>query len=412
MHTAEECHTHCSDVLADTMGSAFFEKDSATMVRCCCAEGAHGADHGEHGIQTVSMVFFVFFSLLIGAIVRQYLAWLPVPYTVILLVFGLVLGALAEYWFSDNELIVSFVDKASEMDPHLLLHIFLPPLLFESAFSIDFHIFRKTGWKVALLAIPGLLMNTFMMAWVSSYIFGRWDDDDYSDQHGIRYKWEFPEHLLLGGILSATDPVAVVALLRDLGASKKLATLIEGESLMNDGTAVVFFIVLQTRELYYNPGLDPSEEFPDGYGGYQLDWSGILSKFLQMSLGGAFFGWFMGNLAQFCMTRVFNDPMVEITLTLTFAYLTFFLAENYLIVSGVLAVCFLGLTFAEHGAIPSFLPSFLPSFVPSFLCACIFLPSFVTSSFFLPSSLCAFLPSSFLCAFIFLPSWLPSWLPS
>jgi len=310
------------------------------------ADDAHAEEHGEHGIEVVSMVFFSFFSLLAGALCRQYLAWVPVPYTVLLLIFGLILGALADTWLSEVDLVVSFVAKASEMDPHLLLHIFLPPLLFESAFAIDYHIFRKTATKVALLAVPGLLINTFLMGLISQWIFyEKWEVgfDGGTPDHGTRYHWEFPELLLLGGILSATDPVAVVALLRDLGASKKLATLIEGESLMNDGTAVVFFIVLNTRNLYYNEDLD------DGRGDYEMDWGGILLKFFQMSFGGAAFGYLMGQTAQYCMFRVFNDAMVEITLTLTFAYLTFFIAENYLIVSGVLAVCFMGFSFAEHG---------------------------------------------------------------
>jgi NhaP-type Na+/H+ or K+/H+ antiporter len=119
------------------------------------------------------------------------------------------------------------------MDPHLMLYVFLPPLIFESAFSMNFHMFSKTFWKCLILAGPGLifcvgLLGAGLKLWL------------YKDE-----TWE--TCFLLGAILSATDPVAVVALLKDLGASKKLGTLIEGESLLNDGTAMVVFLVLYDK---------------------------------------------------------------------------------------------------------------------------------------------------------------------
>lgn len=120
----------------------------------------------------------------------------------------------------------------SDFDPHLLLLIFLPALIFESAFNSDWHIFKVELGQICIMAGPMLIGSTFLSAVMMTYIFGYTGD----------FTWE--ASLMYGSIVSATDPVAVVALLKELGASKRLATMIEGESLLNDGTAMVIFLVL------------------------------------------------------------------------------------------------------------------------------------------------------------------------
>eukprot|EP01084_Bolivina_argentea_P004719 8945_1 len=99
------------------------------------------------------------------------------------------------------------------MGPHVLLGIFIPPLIFESAFGTDFHVIRREFVQALLLAGPGVIINVIFTT-----------------------EWTVAETVSFAAIVSATDPVAVVALLRDLGASTRLATLIEGESLLNDGS--------------------------------------------------------------------------------------------------------------------------------------------------------------------------------
>ena len=91
----------------------------------------------------------------------------------------------------------------ANMDPHLMLSVFLPTLIFESAFVMDVHTFKKTIGQAIILAGPGLIMCTFLTALMARYIF--------------TYNWSWVTALLFGSILSATDPVAVVALLKDLG---------------------------------------------------------------------------------------------------------------------------------------------------------------------------------------------------
>ena len=92
------------------------------------------------------------------------------------------------------------------MDPHLMLYIFLPTLIFESAFVMDVHTFRKTIGQSLVLAGPGLILCTTLTALMGRYIF--------------TYNWSWVTAMIFGVILSATDPVAVVALLKDLGKQK------------------------------------------------------------------------------------------------------------------------------------------------------------------------------------------------
>jgi len=107
--------------------------------------------------------------------------------------------------------------------------LFMPALIFESAFSADFHTFSMQLPKILLMALPMLLAATFLTACTMYYML------DY------QVDMSFTACVLFGAIVSATDPVAVVALLKELGVSKRIGTLIEGESLLNDGTAMVVF---------------------------------------------------------------------------------------------------------------------------------------------------------------------------
>ena len=97
----------------------------------------------------------------------------------------------------------------SNQDPHLLMTTFLPVLLFESAFAMDVHIFYKMFWQVVLLAVFGLAVATALSGIMAKMMF-------------VDYQWTWFEALLFGSIVSATDPVAVVALLNDLGESTGL----------------------------------------------------------------------------------------------------------------------------------------------------------------------------------------------
>lgn len=181
----------------------------------------------ESDSSSVDAVIFAGASLVLGTACRQLFNGTRVPYTVVLLVIGIVLGSL-EYG-SDHSLgkIGHGIRIWNDINPDLLLAVFLPALLFESSFSMDVHQIKRCLGQMVLLAGPGVLISTF---WIGSLL-----------KLTFPYNWDWKTSLLLGALLGATDPVAVVALLKELGASKKMTTIIDGESLMNDGVSVVVF---------------------------------------------------------------------------------------------------------------------------------------------------------------------------
>lgn len=159
------------------------------------------------------VVLFIFLSLLLGSLLRHaVLAFkIPFPYTVMLLVLGGCWGLLGTGLGVPGH----SIDLVANISPHLLLQVFLPALIFESAFSTNAHIMSRGFGQALLLAGPGVLISTVITAVLIKFCF-------------VSYGWDWYVSLLFGALISATDPVAVVALLRDVGASKRLATLIEG----------------------------------------------------------------------------------------------------------------------------------------------------------------------------------------
>lgn len=140
--------------------------------------------------------------MIIIAGVRHLLKDTSLPYTVILIVLGMLLGGLPSWSpmaFTNDYL------QIARLDPHLMLIIFLPTLIFESAFALDVHTFKKMIGQTIVLAGPGLLVSSFLLSILSRFIFP--------------YGWSWVVSMLFGTVLSATDPVAIVALLKDLGQS-------------------------------------------------------------------------------------------------------------------------------------------------------------------------------------------------
>lgn len=205
------------------------------------------------------------------------------------------------------------------IDPSLMFLMFLPALIFESAFTISPHIIKREMGQALLLAVPGLVIAAFLTAWACQLIF-------------VSYNWSFEVALLFGALISATDPVAVVALLRELGSSKRLATLIEAESLLNDASSVVLFLIVQERV----QGLFR----PIGETFFVL---------FRLTLGGFMLGTLAGALCVLWIRLMFRDHLTETSATMCIAYLSFWVAESLnLQVSGVLTSVFLGLYLANH----------------------------------------------------------------
>ena len=227
-----------------------------------------------------------------------------------------------ELWTADCNLLADLTGAAN-IDPHLLLLLFLPVLLFESAFAIEMGMLRKQMWQVLLLASVGVLISSLLTA---AFILA------------FRPEWGFKVCWMIGTILSATDPVAVVALLKDLGAPKSLGTMIEGESLLNDGSAIVLFQLLYGW-VKHTSGPERPVEAIDTYPG---GWVELVRIFGQMCLLGVLFGWVSARVLLALLKRVYNDALVEVSLVVAASYLTFWLAEVFLESSAVLAVVTLG----------------------------------------------------------------------
>lgn len=278
-------------------------------------EGAHETD--------TAPLLFIILAILIGVSTRHFVKKSPFPFTVLLLIIGLAMGVANRLGYLEMaESISKSIEFAANMDPHMLLFIFLPILIFEASYAMDLHTFKKTSTNAILLAVPGILMALGMTGALAI---------------GLGYAgiglmdWDWSLALMFGAIVSATDPVAVVALLKELGASKKLGTLIEGESLLNDGTAIVLFMV-----------------FFLAITGQATDGSPIV-EFFRVAFGGLLIGTLFGYIVIYWIKHVFNDALVETSLVIASAYLTFFIAEHTFHVSGVLGLVALGLIIGGVG---------------------------------------------------------------
>lgn len=292
----------------------------------------HHSEHAEEHHTDTSPLFFIIIAVIIGALTRFTFQKSIIPFTVILLLIGIGLGVLGRlnyldiYEIGSSTLDLTFLDKsidwAANIDPHLLLYVFLPILIFEAAFAMDVHVFKKTFTNATILAVPGIIVAIVLSALMMV---------------GLNYlgigvpKWNLTISLLFGAVISATDPVAVVSILKELGASKKLGTLIEGESLLNDGTAIVIFMVIFL-----------------GLTGAGVDNSPIL-EFIRVAFGGIAIGLIVGFIIIKWIKKVFNDALVEISAIVAAAYLTFFMSEHFFTVSGVLALVAFGLLMASSG---------------------------------------------------------------
>ena len=340
---------------------------------------ASGSGGGHHGIGGAAPILSAFGTLFCGAMLLWLFSKCGVPYTVILLAVGMAAGAAliyAEEAIGDtgDDLRVLSLRVWAKLDAHLMLNIFLPPLIFESAFATEFAVFYQCMYYCLFLAVPCMLAATYATGSLANWLLMPRDaDGEYlALPHSMNgasnatlatgvcapNAWSEEAGYTLGVVLSATDPVAVVALLKELGLAGLLPVGIEGESLLNDGTALVLFQILLST-IKDAASFCGSDAFPcpDGQpnpGGYVpsdhwLDPSEVIIKFAGGALIGICSGLIMGLILTTWMSTVYNDAMVEVSLTLAFAYLTFYISENLLGSSGVLAVVALGLWMSRNG---------------------------------------------------------------
>ncbi len=254
--------------------------------------------------------------MIVATIVGIVAARIKVPYTVSLVLVGIGINAL-------------HVVPNLKLTPGLLLTIFLPALLFEAAIHFPAHELRQYSPTIATLALPGVLIAAVITALVLQVSF---------KTLGLSQHVGFLHFLLFGTIIAATDPVSVISLLRQLGVERRLSLLIEGESLFNDGTAIVFYhAVLVALSVGH------------------FDWSDSLVQLISYSMGGLLIGSILGLFAGFVISLA-EDHLIAIAITTVTAYGSYLIAER-IHMSGVLATVMAGLFVGNFGSKRGFNPN-------------------------------------------------------
>lgn len=250
---------------------------------------------GEDSIIVIEeiIIILLFIATLVGIAARK----LRVPYTLGLVAIGLILTLLPQ------------VDIA--LNPNLIFALLVPPLVFDGAFHLNFDNLRRNLVPILVFAIPGVILT---MAVVGALV--SWGT-------GIPIVFT----LVFGAIVAAIDPVAVIALFRTFGVPKRLQVLLEGESLLNDGTSIVLF------GLVISIAVTKAE--------FNLLNSTI--DFIRIAGGGIVVGLVLGAIISQLINRI-DDYLIETALTTVLAYGSFLIAEEVFHVSGVLAVVGAGLT--------------------------------------------------------------------
>ncbi|MCH7857202.1 MAG: cation:proton antiporter [Gemmatimonadetes bacterium] len=242
-------------------------------------------------------------------------AGITVPFTVGLVVTGIVLAQIGRF---GGEAFAPIANLRISSD--VVFFVLLPTLIFEAAFKLDARTLRENLAGVLLLAVPGLILSTGLIAGMLV----------------LATPLGWFEALLLGSILSATEHMGITSLLRRLGAPKRLTILVEGESLFNDATAIVLARIL-TGILLAGVVANGSVVFQGGL------------EFFVVFFGGMLLGWACAVLVGMILGRVDGDAFIEVTLTTVLAYVSFLVAEVVLGVSGVMATVVAGVLIGGWG---------------------------------------------------------------
>jgi CPA1 family monovalent cation:H+ antiporter len=233
---------------------------------------------------------------------------LRIPYTAALLLAGIALGA-------------THAVPLPHLTKDLLFAVFLPGLLFEAAYHLEVRELRENSWSIAALAVPGVVAAIVLTAGI--LVAG-------ASLLRAPASLDWRTALIFGGVIAATDPVAVTALFREVRAPRRLHVLVESESLLNDGTSIVFLTLM----LAYFSGASPTA-------------LALGVDFIRIAGVGALIGIVIGASASHIRTRL-NDAAIEITLTTIAAYGSFVAAEQ-LHCSGVVATVAAGVVCGHTG---------------------------------------------------------------
>ena len=256
------------------------------------------AEAHDNTLENVTTVLWLLVAVGIVAVISKYI---KLPYTIVLVLAGIAIALIPGL-------------PAVNLTPDLIVILFLPALLFEAAYNLSFEQLKESVRFISALAFWGVLATAALVAGLLIWLGG--------------LPWQTA--LIFGAIIGATDPISVIAVFRHLGAPKRLTIIMEGESLFNDGSALVLFNLLL--------GIIVTQQFNP------VD---SLLEFVKVAVGGLLLGGIVGYLALF-LIRHLNDYLTETLVTLIVAYGTFLAAEQ-LHISPALAVVAAGLLVGNFG---------------------------------------------------------------
>ncbi|MGL4412765.1 cation:proton antiporter [Roseinatronobacter monicus] len=242
---------------------------------------------------------------------------LRLPFTVILAIVGAIIGAVALYVLSS--------DLATTLNPvmrrflelpirsNIFLYVLLPTLLFQVALMVNARRMLDDWVPILVMAVGAVIVATVVIGYALSPFTSL----------------SFAACLLIGAIVSTTDPSAVVSIFRNIAAPQRLTRIVEGESLLNDAAAIALFGFFLTFVMSGVP--DPSLQ-------------DALVIFPWLVFGGVLLGLFLARLTVALMSVIPTFPRAQVSISVALPYLTYIIAEQFLATSGVIAVVVAGLT--------------------------------------------------------------------
>jgi monovalent cation:H+ antiporter, CPA1 family len=246
---------------------------------------------------TAESALALFLMLAISSVSLFFAKKIKVPHTVFLVGIGVVLALLSSLPH------FGFLDDLT-LTPELLFFIFLPTLIFESAYNIHIKHLTSDALIITILSVVSLIVSAFLIALSLDFTLTL-----------IGLDIPFILSLTFGAIISATDPVAVLALFKEYGAPRRLSLIFEGESIFNDGTGVALFLVILAIA---ETGVYESSEILHG-----------AISFTGMVLGGVVFGLIFGGFFAKLIGYTRSSEVASITLTMVLAHTTFICAELF-----------------------------------------------------------------------------------
>ena len=259
----------------------------------------HNDTAAEHVVE------LVLFALVYSVVLHEVHKRVKVPVASLMLLGGLIIGAVSESHRLDD-----YFALLKQLDFKIVELIFLPGLIFGTAISLDWWLFKRYFSLIAVLASACV-----MATWGLTSILV-----------GTLYDWDLRHCFLMGAVLTTTDHEAVAAELREIHAERRFEALLQGENLLNQ--ALVFILLQETLEGYYAAN---------------YAW-----RFFLLLIGGVCFGLLVSIVMHQVLKRIINDAMQETTLLLVSTYALFYVTEKF-DCSGATSVAVFGLYMSAYG---------------------------------------------------------------